>query len=391
MNQDQIIFFVSLVGLALFAGVAARKFLKRRRAHRWPTAGGEVDVAEVHFQEGISDTSGAWVATVKYHYGAPGQSHSGTHHRNFMTKGRTEKWIAAYATGGVLAVRVNPRKHEDSVVLENDNVSAALARAATYKGNESMNVANINNPRGTVIKVPDTTPGILSVNGKQYFFTLEGVWKSAIAPSPNQTVTVGLDSAGVLTSVAVLDQQQLAKEKLGELSGVAQEHGKVIAGQLKGGVVALAARMGAVTLGAAVVIWIASYFLTAGGISGGAGDMGSMGSYSFRTLLGTDLTDPNSLMNPGHARGLLRLIALVAIAVPFAVPFIRTTWSRYLNAAPLAAALLGWLVIHENIAKGFGGEPGMESPFSFKWGFYVLLLACVVLASSALKKPVNQT
>ena len=165
----------------------------------------------------------------------------------------------------------------------------------------------------------------------------------------------------------------------------------MIAGQLKGGVVALAARMGAVTLGAAVVIWIASYFLTAGGISGGAGDMGSMGSYSFRTLLGTDLTDPNSLMNPGHARGLLRLIALVAIAVPFAVPFIRTTWSRYLNAAPLAAALLGWLVIHENIAKGFGGEPGMESPFSFKWGFYVLLLACVVLASSALKKPVNQT
>ena len=35
-----------------------------------------------------------------------------------------------------------------------------------------MNV-NINNARGTVIKVPDATPGILSVGGKQYLFTLE--------------------------------------------------------------------------------------------------------------------------------------------------------------------------------------------------------------------------
>jgi hypothetical protein len=248
-----------------------------------------------------------------------------------------------------------------------------------------MNAININNPRGTVIKVPDASPGILSVSGTQYFFTLETVWKSAIAPSPNQPVAVELDSAGVLTSITVLDQQQLAKERLGDLAGAAEEHGKVIVAQIRVGVVRLAARMGAVTLGAAVLIWVASYFLTAAGLSGGGVDMGS---YSFRTLLGTDLTDPGSLASPGHARALLRFIALVAIAIPFVVPFLRTTWSRYLNAAPLAAVLLGWLVIHENIAKSFGGGPaGLENPFSFKWGFYVLLAACLVLAASALKKP----
>jgi len=263
-----------------------------------------------------------------------------------------------------------------------------------------MNV-DINNPRGTVIKVPDATPGILSVGGKQYLFTLERVWKSAIAPSPNQTVTVELDSAGAVTSVTVLDQQQLAKERLSELSGVAQERGKAIVEQIRGGlggvggwggwggaggVAGLAARMGAVSLGALAVIWIASYFLTAGGVSGGGPDMG----FSFRTLLGTDLGDPGSLGNPGHARGLLRFITFVAITVPLAAPFIRTSWSRYLNAAPLAAVLLGWLVIHENVAKSFGGIPGMENPFSMKWGFYVLLIACLVLAWSALKKPAGQ-
>jgi hypothetical protein len=250
-----------------------------------------------------------------------------------------------------------------------------------------MNAVNINNLRGTVIKVPDTTPGILSVNARQYLFILEGVWRSAIAPTPNQSVTVELDSAGVVTSVTVLDQQQLAKEKLSELSSVAQERGKVIAGQiagqLQGGLLALAARMGALTLGAAVVIWIASYLLTAAGVSGGGMDIGS---FSFRTLLGTDLGDPNSLANPGHARGLLRFIALLAIAVPFAVPFIRVSWARYLNAAPLVAVVLGWLVTHENVAKGFG-QFGADNPFSFRWGFYVLLIACLVLAASSLKNP----
>ena len=266
-----------------------------------------------------------------------------------------------------------------------------------------MNV-NINSARGTVIKVPDATPGILSMGGKQYFFTLERVWKSAIAPSPNQTVTVELDSAGVVTSISVLDPQQLAKERLSELSGVAQERGKAIVEQIRGGLggvdlgglvgglggagglAGLVARMGAVNLGALAVIWIASYFLTAGGVSGGGPDMG----FSFRTLLGTDLGDPMSLGNPGHAGGLLRFITFIAIAVPLAVPFIRTSWSRYLNAAPLAAVLLGWLVIHENAAKSFGGIPGMENPFSMKWGFYVLLIACLVLAWSALKKPAGQ-
>jgi hypothetical protein len=257
-----------------------------------------------------------------------------------------------------------------------------------------MNVVNSNDLRGTVIKVPDATPGIVSVGGKQYLFTLERVWKSAIAPSTNQTVTVELDSAGVVTSVTVLDQQQLAKERLSELGGVAQERGKALVEQIRsgldgglagvGGLGGLVARIGAVSLGALVVIWFASYFLTAGGVSGGGVDMGS---FSFRTLLGTDLGDPGSLANPGHARGLLRFLAFVAIAVPFAVPFIRTAWSRYLNAAPLAAVLVGWLVIHENSAKSFGGVPGMENPFSMKWGFYVLLIACLVLASSALKKP----
>jgi hypothetical protein len=246
-----------------------------------------------------------------------------------------------------------------------------------------MNAVNSNSTRGTIIKVPDATPGLLLVNGKQYSFTLEGVWNSAVAPAPNQVVTVEISSAGVVSSITVVDQQQIAKEKFAELSGVAQERGKVVAAQLQSGVGALAARMGVVALGAAVVIWVAWFLIPAAGIGGGGEQVAS---WTFHTLLGTNLADPGSMENAGHARGFLRLIGFLAILAPFLAPFIRTPWSRYLNAAPLAIVVLGWIVIHENMSGTFGAM-GADNPFSYKWGFYVLVVACLVLATGALKKP----
>ena len=246
-----------------------------------------------------------------------------------------------------------------------------------------MNAVNLVNSRGTIIKVPDATPGILLLNGRQYSFTLEGVWNSAVAPAPNQVVTVEVGGTGVVTSIVVVDQQQIAKEKFAELSGVAQERGKVVAGQIQEGVGALAARMGAVALGATVVIWVAWFLIPAAGIGGGGEQVAS---WTCRTLLGTNLADPGSMAEAGNSRGFLRLIGFLAILVPFLAPFIRTPWSRYLNAAPLGIVVVGWIVIHESMASSFGAM-GADNPFSYKWGFYVLVVACLVLATGALKKP----
>jgi hypothetical protein len=246
-----------------------------------------------------------------------------------------------------------------------------------------MNTVNTNSPRGTIIKVPDATPGLLLLNGQQYAFALEGVWRSAVAPAPNQFVSVELDIAGAPISIAVVDPQQIAKEKLAEFSGVAQERGKVVAGQIQNGIRALAARMGAVTLSIAVLIWIIWFLVHAAGVGGGGADIAS---YTFWTLIGTDFNDQISVMGGGHARTWLRIIGFCAIAMPFLAPFIRETWSRYLNAAPLAIVVLAWLVLHENMADSLG-QMGADNPFSYKWGFYLLLVACLALAANALKKP----
>jgi hypothetical protein len=252
-----------------------------------------------------------------------------------------------------------------------------------------MESANANRTRGSIIKVPDATPGILFANGQQQYFTLERVWKSPTAPAVNQNVDVEFDATGALTAITVVDQQQSSqfnKERLNQLGGVAQEQGKQAAHLAKQGVGALAARMGALPLGAAVLLWIAWFFFPAAAMSGGM--VGSI-SFTFWGLLGLDFNNPASAMGGGSDHGLFAMIGLIAIVAPFVAPFIRTPWSRYLNAAPIAYILIGWIAIYMNENKAFGelGKMMGGSPFSFSWGLYVLVIIALVLGAGALKKP----
>lgn len=249
-----------------------------------------------------------------------------------------------------------------------------------------MNDANINIFKGTIIKVPDATPGIVFANGQQHYFTLERVWKSPIAPAANQGVDVEFDGAGAITAVTVLNQQIANKDKLHEIGGVAQEKGKEAAKLAQQGIGALAARMGAVPLGAAVLLWIAWFFFPAASIGGG---MAAELSYSFWGLLGIDFGNPMTAMGGGSDHGLFSFLGIIAIALPFAVPFIKTAWSHYLNAAPLGYILIGWVAIYFNQNKAFGDLAKMAgtSPFSFSWGMYVLVIVAAVLGAGALKKP----
>ena len=115
-------------------------------------------------------------------------------------------------------------------------------------------------------------------------------------------------------------------------------------------------------------------------------------SYTFWDLLGTDFNNMAQLMGgSGTSHGLFSIIGLLAIVAPFAAPFIKTPWSHYLNAAPFAFVLLGWVVIFMNENKAFGDVAKLagSSPFSFSWGIYVLALVSLVLAAGALKKPAH--
>jgi hypothetical protein len=245
--------------------------------------------------------------------------------------------------------------------------------------------ARITKSRGTIIKVPDANPGILLANGQQQYFTLDRVWKSPVAPSANQAVDVEFDNAGAIIAMTVVDQQQLNKERLNQLGGAAQEHGEKAAKLAKEGLGALVEKMGMVPACTAAVIWIAWFFFPAAGVAGGGV---TAVTFTFWNLLGTDFNSLPSALGVGADHGLFSFLGLLAIAAPFAAPFLKTAWSRYLNAAPLGYILIAWIVIYWNENKAFGelAKIAGESPFSFSWGIFALLIAAGVLAAGALKK-----
>ena len=130
------------------------------------------------------------------------------------------------------------------------------------------------------------------------------------------TVDVALDGAGAITGLTVVDANQLNKERMAQLSGVAQERGKEAAKLAQQGVGALAARMGTVALASAVVVWIAWFFLPAASIAAG---MVAGQTYTFWNLLGTDFNNMAQAMGATSSSiGLLGLIGMVALIAPFA-------------------------------------------------------------------------
>jgi|SRR5580658_816972 hypothetical protein len=243
--------------------------------------------------------------------------------------------------------------------------------------------------RSTIVKVPDASPGLLFLNGQQKQFTLDGVWKSPVAPAANMTVDVDLDGAGSIAAITVVDSQQIAKERLSQLGGVAQERGKEAAKLAQKGVGELAAHMGAVTLGAAVLFWLAWFLFPAASVAGGGA---AAESFTFWNLLGTDFNNPESVLREGGDHGVFAFLGLIAIAAPFAAPFIRAAWSKYLSAVPPVYFVIAFIAIWVNEGKAFGdlAKMGVPSPFSWSWLVILLMgITALVLARGALEKPTN--
>lgn len=240
--------------------------------------------------------------------------------------------------------------------------------------------------RSKIIKVPDASPGLLFVGGQQKQFMLEGVWKSPVAPVANMTVDVDLDGGGSIAAITVVDPKEVATQKLNEGVEVLKTQGLRFWELLLPALRSLVARMGAVALGAGVLLWISWFFFTAATVDTGGGQL----SFTFWGLLGVDFNNPESIAG-GGSHGFFSFLGLIAIALPFVAPFVRMAWSKYLNGAPLAAFVIGLIAIFANEHKVFGELAKMGAPNPFSWSFmlFFLLISTTVLGVGALKKPRN--
>jgi hypothetical protein len=245
--------------------------------------------------------------------------------------------------------------------------------------------------RGNVIKVPDATPGLLVIGTNQKQFTLEGLWRSGRAPAPNQTVEVELDDTGNITGISVVDSAQIAREtfsnlgtKLGGAIGdITKSPGAGNAQEILRKVVA---RIGMVTLGASVLLWISLFFMT-----GYKLDLGFVGSqsYSLWDFVGLNV---NAGAGPEVNHGFWGLIGIVCVFAPIIVPFVSNPLAKFGNSLPLL--YLGTAILLEKSAINKvlqipAGAPDTGLGFTMQIGGY-LSLACAIVLAAMLFKPSAQ-
>ncbi len=189
--------------------------------------------------------------------------------------------------------------------------------------------------RGRVLRDTNVGPGLLTVHGKQYAFTLEDMWKSELPPRPGMIVDVTFNTEGAPQAVCTVPDGQVAKEQAEQALVDARRRGGAIASGVK-------SRFG-IPFVVAELLLLVSFFILPNVTVGNA--------YARRGLTGWEVTGLNVASGTVSDHGFLSLLAVVCLFAPLAVPFWRSIWSRWLYVAPLTFSFLTLIVVYAEVQR----------------------------------------
>ena len=246
--------------------------------------------------------------------------------------------------------------------------------------------------RGKVLRDPNAGPGLLIVEGQQYPFALEGVWKSEVAPKPGLAVDVEFDGAGQITAITAVPESQVAKEQADIALRAAKEKGGQIFGQI-------VAKVGMPNLVAALVLMISWFWLNAVVVQG---PFGGKFEITFWQILG--LLNANNILEvlanaSRSSAGMYGFFALVCLAGPFVQYFWKDKRAALGGLLPLVFMVIVGLMVRSNINSAMGTVPSggmyaevqrqaqdeMSKAISYGMGLYLSLLASLYFAGISLK------
>ena len=240
--------------------------------------------------------------------------------------------------------------------------------------------------RGRILRDTNSGPGLLTVEGTQYVFVLEGMWRSEIPPRPGMTVDVAFNSQGSPEAVFAVSESVIAKEQAQKaFTGVIRQSEAVKS--------TLRTRYPVASMVAEGLILLAFFFLPC---------MHAGPSVSRTSFTGWQVTglDANTMEATDH--GFMSLLALLCFFAPLAVPFVKRPWARRLNAAPFAFAILTFVTtvmkINDAAKRAFGGTEGLfgsnqmsqqlSAMFSSGLGTWMVLICAAYLLYLALRRSV---
>jgi hypothetical protein len=248
------------------------------------------------------------------------------------------------------------------------------------------------NMRGKILREPNAGPGLLMIDGQQFKFTLEGVWKSDVAPRAGLTVEVEIAPDRQITGITVVPESQLAKEQAEVAMAKAKEKGT----QLMGQAVAKFGARDLIALGLLAVGW---FFLNTVEIA--APGLGKL-SFTFWQILG--FVNAGNLLEvmargPHPSAGFYGFLALVALAGPFVHHFWKDKRAALAGVVPLLFMLIVWMTARSNFQSALGGNAAgdmgefgkqmqaeVSQAISLGFGAYLSGLASLYFALMAVKK-----
>ena len=248
--------------------------------------------------------------------------------------------------------------------------------------------------RGRILRDTSAGPGLLSADGQQYTFVLEGMWRSEVPPRTGMPVQVDFNDAGAPCAVAAIPEGQLAREQANQaISGVKNQSGAIAQKTLR--------RFGMGTVIAFLAL-IAGWFLLTT-ISLGNGREGI--DLTFWQLLGY-ANDSHSVGNfaqigPGFSpsSGIFGLFALVALAGPLLRFFWADRRAALAGVLPLLLMILVVIVLRSHIVSAAGAMDDLGGSraasemmdrilklVTVGMGAYVSLLSSLYFAYLAIKR-----
>ena len=245
--------------------------------------------------------------------------------------------------------------------------------------------------RGKVLRDTSAGPGLLSVDGNQHQFNLQGIWKSPEPPKPGMQVLVEFAPDLTILRVIPIPESQIAREQAEAVMKAAKEKGGVL-------VSAAVARFGApllIATGAILVSWL---FLPAMTIQGLFGKE----SLTFWQVLGF-VNAGNSIEalmqgRSGASTGFYGLLAFIALAGPFLHFFWKDRRASVAGILPILFMLFIAVMVRSTVHSAMGGvaegplaevqrqaQDEMMNAISVAYGAYLAALAGVYLAAASLK------
>jgi hypothetical protein len=243
--------------------------------------------------------------------------------------------------------------------------------------------------RGRILRDASNGPGLLTVDGQQFTFALEGVWKSSTLPTPGGWVDVDFGPNGTVASVAAVPESQLAKEQAEQALTAAKAKGAAFASSA-------VATFGLPTLAATGALILGWFFLSTVTLDGGF--LGKM-TFTFWKILSL-LNSSNALdglqsMQGSGSTGFYGFLAFLCLAGPFVGAVWKDKRATLGGVLPVVFMVIVLIMVRSTISSATAGAPAevadaarseIMKSISLGLGAYVSILAAIYLGFQSVRK-----